>query len=130
MEEELYDYAIIGGGLAGLQLALSFNKDSFFNDKRIAIIEPDNKDKNDKTWCYWEKGNGEWDSALHKSWDSIFFGSKSHEASTPILPYRYKMIRSGKFYESLWQVIRQKSNIEFELAEYQNHSENANGFVR
>ncbi len=121
-----YNYIILGAGASGLMLAYRMAKDSFFDNKKILIVDRETEKGNDRTWCYWEKGNGEWDSALHKSWDSIFFGSKSHQASTPILPYRYKMIRSEQFYESLWKVIRQKSNIEFELAEYQSHSENAN----
>ena len=34
-----YDYIIIGNGLAGFQLALALSKDSFFNDKQIALID-------------------------------------------------------------------------------------------
>ena len=38
MSQKHYDYIIVGNGLAGLQLALAFAKDSYFNDKSIALI--------------------------------------------------------------------------------------------
>ena len=46
---KLYDYIIIGNGLAGFQLALALSKDSFFNDKQIALIDKSHKTQNDKT---------------------------------------------------------------------------------
>jgi len=39
MESTVYDYAIIGAGAAGLQLALAFAEDPYFNTKEILVIE-------------------------------------------------------------------------------------------
>ena len=47
-----YYYVIVGGGLAGLQLASRISNDIFFKGKKIAIIEPSAKVENDKTWCF------------------------------------------------------------------------------
>ncbi len=57
-----YYYVIVGGGMAGLQLAYRIHNDLFFKGKKIAIVDPNNKTENDKTWCFWEKNSGEWDS--------------------------------------------------------------------
>ena len=40
-----YYYIIVGGGLAGLQLALEIRNNIFFKGKKIAIIEAKNRDK-------------------------------------------------------------------------------------
>ena len=50
-----FDYIIIGNGLAGLQLVLKMSEDVFFENKTIALIDPLEKNSNDKTWSFWEK---------------------------------------------------------------------------
>ena len=55
MSQKHYDYIIVGNGLAGLQLALAFAKDSYFNDKSIALIDASTKTENDKTWSFGNK---------------------------------------------------------------------------
>ena len=108
-----YDYIILGAGASGLMLAYRMSQDSFFNDKSILIIDKLEDKKNDRTWCYWEDGTGEWDDLLTKSWSKIYFGSETFSQTIPISPYNYKMIRSENFYASLWQNIREKSNFSF-----------------
>ncbi|WP_026915380.1 lycopene cyclase family protein [Christiangramia portivictoriae] len=94
-----YYYIIVGGGLAGLQLALEIRKDIFFKGKKIAIIDPSEKSENDKTWCFWEKGEGKWDELVHKDWQQGKFISDSVEKNLDLAPYSYKMLRSIDFYE-------------------------------
>ena len=65
-----FDYIIVGGGLAGLQLALAFADDLFFVQKTIAIIDPNQKNQEDKTWCFWEKGQGKWESVVSNTWQT------------------------------------------------------------
>lgn len=107
------DYIILGAGASGLMLAFRMSQDAFFDDKSILIIDKAKKKGNDRTWCYWENGKGEWDNIVHKSWSSIFFGSKSFSNTIAISPFNYKMIRSENFYKSLWDSINLKSNITF-----------------
>ena len=64
-----FDYIIIGSGLAGLQLAYAFSLDPFFKNLKLAIIDPSSKKTNDKTWCFWEKGLGQWDEIITRYWN-------------------------------------------------------------
>ena len=106
-------YIILGSGASGLLLAYRMSQDSYFDDKSILIIDQVKDKGNDKTWCYWEEGTGEWDELLTKKWHKVFFGSEFFTDILDILPYSYKMIRSEKFYHKLWRSIDLKSNITF-----------------
>jgi lycopene beta-cyclase len=108
-----YDYIILGAGASGLLLAYRMSKDTFFDDKSILIIDKAKDKGNDRTWCYWEDGVGEWDEILTKTWSQIFFGSDLFSKTYTISPYQYKMIRSEAFYKSLWGHIHTKANFTF-----------------
>ena len=108
-----YDYIITGSGASGLMLAFRMAKDSFFDDASILIIDKEKKTTNDRTWCFWEKDDGEWDDLVHKSWNNILFESNSYQNTIPLKSYAYKMIRSAKFYQKLWSFIATKKNISF-----------------
>ena len=108
-----YDYIIVGAGASGLLMAYRMSKDSFFDNKQILIIDKEQKLSNDRTWCFWEKGTGEWDDILVTSWKKIQFKSFIHSLEEPIFPYQYKMIRSKEYYEKIWNHLATKTNITF-----------------
>jgi len=93
-----YDYIIAGCGAAGLQLALAMSEDSFFQNKRILMIDADDKRANDRTWCWWEQGSGRWDDIITKSWKRADFMSDTFEKTIDLGDYTYKMLRSADFY--------------------------------
>ena len=108
-----YDYIITGSGASGLMLAYRMANDSFFDNSSILIIDKEEKNSDDRTWCFWENGEGEWDELLHKSWDKILFESNTYKNTIPLQSYAYKMLRSGVFYDKLWNFINTKNNIRF-----------------
>jgi len=108
-----YDYIITGSGASGLMLAYRMANDSFFDNSSILIIDKEKKNSDDRTWCFWENGKGEWDDLLHKSWDKILFESNIYKNTIPLQSYKYKMLRSGVFYNKLWSIINTKNNFRF-----------------
>ncbi len=106
-----YDYIIVGTGASGLMLAYHMVMDSFFDQKQILLIDKEVKDKNDRSWCFWEKENGIWDTVVHKKWSHIFFNSESYSNHASIFPYTYKLIKSKDFYEFVFTVLKEKSNV-------------------
>lgn len=108
-----FDYIILGSGAAGLSLAYRMANDGYFDDKSIAIIDQDVKDKNDRTWCYWEIGDGYFDEIVKKKWDEIQFYSKTLDKRQNINPYQYKMISGIDFYNHTIPFIDNSKNFTF-----------------
>ncbi|HAD12022.1 MAG TPA: lycopene cyclase, partial [Saprospirales bacterium] len=107
----MYDYAIIGAGAAGLHLALAMQADPVFANKRILILDKDAKDQNDRTWCFWEKGDGLWDSIVLTSWSTGNFYGGGENIPLDISPYRYKILRGLDFYNHAKQTLSKHSGI-------------------
>ena len=109
-----YDYIICGGGASGLSIAEKLSSDSFFQNKKILIIDPDSpKNSNDRTWCFWEKKTNKRRDSVFYSWDKVLFKSDQFEKSISLNPLSYKMLKSKNFYEQTNTSIRLNSNISF-----------------
>jgi len=113
MKDNQYNLLILGGGLSGLQLAMAFAKDSFFDQYSIAIIETDKKNRHDRNWSFWEKGEGQWEEIIYKQWESAYFYGSTKCLHFDLSNYRYKTIRSIDFYTIAKQIIESSSNIEW-----------------
>jgi len=108
-----YNYIILGSGLSGLLTAYRMANDAWFDDKSIVIIDKEIKNQNDRTWCFWEEPNGEFDSILSKTWKKAFIGNHDFQQSFEMHPYLYKMIRSSDYYKLVFDTISSKSNFTF-----------------
>ena len=106
-----YDYIILGAGAAGLQLAYYMAQDDFFKEKSILIIERTKKNKNDRTWCFWEAGYGDFDNIVYQIWDNALVADTSVQLQFSILPYQYKMIKGIDFYNYILGIIGMHKNI-------------------
>lgn len=108
-----FDYIIIGNGLAGLQLALKLNLDSFFKNKSIALIDPSIKNTNDKTWSFWESGISQWNAISYKSWKEASIYTSKKSIDLKLAPYSYKSIRSIDFYNYSKTKLQKNKQIHF-----------------
>ncbi len=111
-----YDYVIAGGGCAGMSLAYYMNQTELKN-KKILIIDKIKKNRNDRTWCFWEKEVSEFEKIICKKWERLNFFSDDFSATLNFLPFEYKMIRGIDFYEYIDINISYNSNIEFYYGE-------------
>ncbi|MBK8620221.1 MAG: lycopene cyclase [Saprospiraceae bacterium] len=110
MIKENFEYIILGSGAAGLNLAMFMAADPYFNDKKILLLDREAKIQNDRTWCFWEKGQGMWDKILLANWDRLEFISDNFDKTIPLEGYRYKMLKGLDFYSYCLGVLETKNN--------------------
>jgi len=113
MGAKQFDFGIIGAGAAGLQLAMALSNDVFFKDKSILILDKVPKTENDKTWCFWEKGEGQWEEIVSNKWQKCLFADKKGEIELSLKPFVYKKIRSIDFYDYSIAHLTKKNNVNF-----------------
>jgi len=100
-----------------MSLLMRMMQDPFFDDKQILVVDKAPKQQNDRTWCFWEKEKGLFESIVHHQWQQLDFFSSDYSATLGIDPYRYKMIRGIDFYQYVLQKAANKSNVHFHYEE-------------
>ena len=113
-----YDYIIAGGGGSGLSLVYHLLQ-TRLGQKNILIIDRDEKQANDRTWCFWEAGPGPFEAVVHHRWQHTYFHGENYSDLLDLRPYQYKMIRSSDYYQHIKQAIAAHPNVEWLSAEVQ-----------
>jgi lycopene beta-cyclase len=106
-------FIICGGGMSGLSLAY-YLQNSKLGNKQIFIIEPQEKNKNDRTWAFWESEKGTFEDILYKKWNFVNFRDASNKIQKlDIGNYQYKLLRGIDFYNFVIAELRKSTNIHF-----------------
>ena len=123
-----YHYIFTGNGLSALLTLFEMVKSGQFSDKKILLIDSVTKNKNDKTWCFWDTENL-FDEISAKKWQRAWFKNKNFTNQLNLHPYEYKMIKSADFYKLMFTTILQHKNIEIFHDEVVDFSELGNHCV-
>jgi lycopene beta-cyclase len=107
-----YDYIIAGAGCAGLSLAVHMIHSGKFTDKKILLVDKEEKNKNDRTWCFWETEPGLFETVIYQKWKHVWFHGEKFSKLLSLLPYEYKLIRGIDFYNHCFELIKKQSNID------------------
>jgi lycopene beta-cyclase len=108
-----YDYILAGGGCAGLSLVYHLLESSL-KDSRILIIDPNQGEIPNKTWCYWSKEA----LPIHPqsarfSWNSFYLKDAAQQLTKPLEELSYHHLNSHDFYTHVLEKIRQFPNVHF-----------------
>jgi lycopene beta-cyclase len=114
-----FDYIIAGSGLAGLSLLHRLAQDKHFAAKKILVIDGEQKTKNDRTWCYWEKGEGIFEPIVHHVWNTLSFLTPEFSKTFRMESYSYKMILGDEFYRYVLDGVSENHNITFHTGNIQ-----------
>ena len=106
-----YDYLIAGAGCAGLSLLIHMIRSGKFNDKKILLIDKEAKNKNDRTWCFWETQPGLFEKIIRYRWEKVWFHGDNFSSLLSLSPYTYKLISGIDFYEYCLSEIAQHPNV-------------------
>lgn len=99
----------------------------FFQDSSILLVDQSFQRSNDRTWCFWEAGEGFFESIVHHQWSTLRVASKTIDVSSSIDPYAYKMIRGEDFYAYSLNALQSKSNIELRAGKITDFADTATG---
>ncbi len=88
-----------------------------FTDKKILLIDKDPKQKNDRTWSFWETEPGLFEDIVYRRWKKTWFHNKDFSRLLDLDPYEYKMVRGIDFYQYCFSIIREHPGFEVKLEE-------------
>ncbi|CAN5288679.1 lycopene cyclase family protein [soil metagenome] len=84
-----------------------------FADKKILLIDKDDKKTNDRTWCFWEAGENYFNGLVYKQWEHLCIKNSDEILDLKMGNYTYKMIRGIDFYNYSFNRIAKAKNITF-----------------
>ncbi len=102
------DYTFIGMGAANCLLLLKLNETGTLRDKKIAIIEPNKKDENDRTFCFWSTEEEilelHLEDLISSKWQKI---KVANQPSQSIAPAYYYHIRGIDLYNKVHSTLHE-----------------------
>lgn len=122
----MFDYIICGAGCAGLSLLYRIMISPELINKRILIIDNNNKNKNDRTWCFWSKEKILFDEIVKYKWKKVYFNSEFFSKIFDLNEYTYQMISGIDLYKFVFNQLKNYPNITFLNAEVLNISDEKN----
>ena len=108
-----FDYIIIGGGCAGLSLAYELETHDKLKNKSLAIIEPRDEYKRDKTWSFWKVFPHNFEDCVKKSWNNFTINSPNETKYIECKTTPYQTIDSELFYNKILSKLKLNKNITF-----------------
>ncbi len=91
------DIAILGGGCAGLSLAVALSHAA--PHLRVHIIEERTRYVRDRTWCYWNTEPHPFQGCVSHSWSRWRVSADGRSVVRQSSRYRYEHIPADRFYE-------------------------------
>jgi lycopene beta-cyclase len=110
------DLLILGGGCAGLSLAsrlAEFGKQA----PKVVILEKRENYVNDRTWCFWNLQNPEYQQLTSHAWPSFEVANHQHSTEYDCTQHPYLMLESHHFYQAALARIQSNPNIQLMLGQ-------------
>jgi lycopene beta-cyclase len=80
-KKQVIDYLFVGLGASNCLLILELEKMGLLDKKQITIIEPEQKNKKDKTYCFWATSDDVEKiipkNFIDKEWDQVILNGKT-----------------------------------------------------
>jgi lycopene beta-cyclase len=108
-----FDYIIVGGGCAGLSLAYELEIHEKLKNKTLAIIEPREEYKKDKTWSFWRVTHHNFNDCVKKKWENFSINTPNKTNHLECNKYPYESVDSRLFYEKINNKLKENKNINF-----------------
>lgn len=114
MAAKRFDLIVAGAGLSGSMLLRALDE-AGLGGLRVLLVDRHERQKDDRTWCFWETRPGPFEPLVSKAWDEleVFGPAPDHPGRRlQLSPYRYKMIRGGDFYRGMDDWLEARPQVE------------------
>jgi lycopene beta-cyclase len=111
-----YDLIILGGGCAGLSLAMRLSELGALCPKTL-IIEKREHYINDRTWCFWGTADARLKNLFSHRWPSLKIKSLLDSVDIDCKDTPYQMLSAKIFYQHALDVIAKNNRISLHLNE-------------
>ena len=92
------DLVVLGGGCAGLSLALRLAEQPG-RCRRVMVLESRSVYSNDRSWCFWRLGPHRYETLIRRSWSQVAVRSTSQAVHVACADTPYQMLEAGVFYD-------------------------------
>ena len=108
------DLVILGGGCAGLSLALRLAEQRGLG-KRVSVIESRPAYRHDRSWCFWRLGPHRYEHLVKRNWSNVALRSAAQTVQVDCARTPYQLLESGAFYEYACQAIATNPAVQLSL---------------
>lgn len=108
------DLAILGGGCAGLSLAMRI-AESGADGLNVAVFESRADYTPDRSWCFWDDGSARLRHLVQHRWPSFEITNDQHRVVVRNEAMPYQMIPAGAFYAAATRAIARAPRIELAM---------------
>jgi lycopene beta-cyclase len=105
------DVAILGGGCAGLSLAVRLADSNL----SVRVIEPRATYVHDRAWSFWRTRTDPFEDCVRKEWSSWTVAGAHHQTLRTSTHMRYQTLESGAFYTRACERIDKGQRISLSL---------------
>ena len=109
------DLLILGGGCAGLSLALRLAEQPG-RCQRVTVVEARPAYQNDRSWCFWRTGPHRYEHLVKRSWSNVALRSATRAVEIDCARTPYQLLEASAFYSHAQQTISANTNVQLRLA--------------
>lgn len=109
------DVTVLGGGCAGLSLALRLAERPG-RARRVVVLEARDAYQHDRTWCFWRQTPDRFDALIRHRWEHLRVRSPERDVEVDCRLTPYQMLESGDFYAYVQAVIAGQQAVRLETS--------------
>lgn len=108
------DLIILGGGCAGLSLALRLAEHPGLC-KRVAVLESRAAYRHDRSWCFWRLGPHRYERVIKRSWSNVALRSATRAVEVDCAGTPYQLLEASAFYDYAQRIVAANAAVQLQL---------------
>ena len=108
------DLVILGGGCAGLSLALRL-AELPGRCRRVSVLESRPLYRHDRSWCFWRVGPHRYEPLVKRSWSQVTLRSAGQAVQVDCTRTPYQLLEAGAFYDHACETMAASAAVRLNL---------------